>query len=91
MSTFGPAVDGTDVTFHGRLDAVGSADCALVRFEWGPAGSGFPNSTLRQTFHTAPQQFVGYESGVLPGTYEVRAVARTDCGVDTGAVYTFTV
>ncbi len=89
VSTLAPSVGSNSVTLVGSLDAVGSADCTDVWFEWGPASTGLQVASGHRTGHS-PGVFGETVSG-LSGQYVYRAVAANGCGDDAGDVFFFSV
>jgi subtilisin family serine protease len=79
----------TTATLEGTLDSVEGADTATVFFEYGVAGSGFPNATGTGDF-SGGTSFSADISGLQDGTlYEFRAVASTQNASDEGAAQSF--
>lgn len=82
-------VDSNSATLNGDLLDMGGSSSVDVWFEWGKAGAGFPNSTLRQT-RSSPGSFSASIGFLESGTgYEFRAVSDTGSVVTTGDAVTF--
>ncbi len=79
----------TGATLNGDLLDMGQASSVDVWFDWGTSGTGFPNSTPRQT-RTSPGTFSANLDGLTTGVaYEFRARSDTGSTTETGGSVSF--
>lgn len=90
VTTLQPTVSDRTVTFRGTSNPHGFP--AQVFFEWGPTldyGSTTPSQAIGSGF--SPVNFTETVSNLMPGTYNVRAVAMSENRRVNGENFTFTV